>query len=218
MSSKREIRKLLLEAADLGKKAERSLTTPVSLQTFVERCETNKTTPKFLRDLEELGAHASRIINALEERKDAKETKETKETKEPKEAKETKEPKPDFTSMDFLASFTGKTIAAVLLPQIQQTQKGGGAMYPKKKKAIPAALRKQVWNHYIGAPVGETKCPVCRNNTIDKLGFEAGHVVPESTGGTTTLNNLRPICGECNKSMGALNMQEYTLRYYGHYV
>jgi 5-methylcytosine-specific restriction endonuclease McrA len=85
--------------------------------------------------------------------------------------------------------------------QTQQPQpQKGGSNKPKKKKAIPAALRKQVWNHYIGGPVGETKCPVCRHNTIDKLGFEAGHVIPECAGGSTTLPNLRPICGECNQT------------------
>lgn len=221
-ASKREIRKLLLEAVDLGKKAQKTLATPDSLHTFVERCHTNKTPPKFLRDMEDLGAAATHIVESLDSYKEPKETNDVKEYKEPKEPslepKEAKESKelPAFASIDFLATFAGKAIAAAFLQTpttAQATQKGG-----KKKKAIPAALRKQVWNHYIGGPVGETKCPVCHHNTIDKLGFEAGHVVPESAGGTTTLHNLRPICGDCNRSMGSLNMQEYALRYYGHSV
>jgi hypothetical protein len=200
-ANKRDVRKLMLEVVELGKKAEKTLATPDSLQSFLDRCNTNKTSPKLLRDIEAIGAQATNVISVLEKAKEAKEVK-------PHKA-------PEFNPMDFLASFTGKAIAAAFVqPQPQKTQKGGKL----KKKAVPAALRKQVWNHYIGGPIGETKCPVCRNNTIDKLGFEAGHVVPECAGGTTTLANLRPICGECNRSMGSLNMQEYALRYYGHSV
>jgi hypothetical protein len=29
-----------------------------------------------------------------------------------------------------------------------------------------------------------------------------GHNIPESKGGKTTINNLIPICGDCNRSMG----------------
>lgn len=32
--------------------------------------------------------------------------------------------------------------------------------------------------------------------------FEAGHVIPESKGGKTHIENLLPICSTCNKSMG----------------
>lgn len=224
--SKRELRKLLSEAADLGKKAERSLDTTDAFQSFHDKCTHNKTVPKFLRDLEALGQHATQVIEILEKAKEKAQDKEDEEEEKPKKGKAVATatatqgtPVPEFNSMDFLASFAGKAIAAAFYQAPNPPQKGGAAAgNPKKKKAIPAALRKQVWNHYIGGPIGETKCPVCHINTIDKLGFEAGHVVPECAGGSTTLHNLRPICGDCNRSMGALNMQEYALRYYGHSV
>jgi hypothetical protein len=37
--------------------------------------------------------------------------------------------------------------------------------------------------------------------------FEVGHNVPRSKGGTDNLDNLRPICSSCNKSMG----NQYTI-------
>ena len=70
------------------------------------------------------------------------------------------------------------------------------------KKTIPKALREQVWFTQLGK-VYEAKCVVswCQNK-ITVFDFEVGHNLPESKGGSTTLDNLRPICARCNKSMG----------------
>lgn len=70
-----------------------------------------------------------------------------------------------------------------------------------KKKSIPKALRQQVWVRYFGKNFNK-KCYIkwC-NNMIDVFNFECGHDIPESKGGLTTINNLRPICSSCNKSM-----------------
>lgn len=70
------------------------------------------------------------------------------------------------------------------------------------KKAIPKALRNTVWETYIGQKFNG-KCQVewCKS-IINPFTFEVGHNVPESKGGSTTLDNLRPICAQCNKSMG----------------
>jgi 5-methylcytosine-specific restriction endonuclease McrA len=69
------------------------------------------------------------------------------------------------------------------------------------KKTIPKALREQVWFTQLGK-VYEAKCVVswCQNK-ITVFDFEVGHNLPESKGGSTTLDNLRPICARCNKSM-----------------
>jgi hypothetical protein len=32
--------------------------------------------------------------------------------------------------------------------------------------------------------------------------FEVGHNIPESKGGSLELGNLKPLCSNCNKSMG----------------
>ena len=42
--------------------------------------------------------------------------------------------------------------------------------------------------------------------------FECGHVVSVFWGGDTTLENLEPICGSCNKDMGIENLYQYKKR------
>ena len=76
--------------------------------------------------------------------------------------------------------------------------------YPKaKKKAnIPKALREQVWITNVGNKF-EIKCMViwCQN-TMNVFDYHVGHNIPESRGGATNINNLKPICARCNLSMG----------------
>lgn len=69
------------------------------------------------------------------------------------------------------------------------------------KQKIPKALREQVWLQQFGK-VYEHKCYIdwCKN-IISVYDFQSGHNIPESKGGTTTLDNLRPICSRCNSSM-----------------
>jgi 5-methylcytosine-specific restriction endonuclease McrA len=75
-------------------------------------------------------------------------------------------------------------------------------MATNKKENIPKALREQVWLKYVGK-LYETKCTVdwCNNN-ISVFNFHAGHNKPESKGGSIAIENLRPICSNCNLSMG----------------
>ena len=71
-----------------------------------------------------------------------------------------------------------------------------------KKQKIPKALREQVWIHHNGKLfVSKCKIPWCQNQ-INAFDFQCGHNIPESKGGTTTLENLIPICSRCNTSMG----------------
>ena len=39
--------------------------------------------------------------------------------------------------------------------------------------------------------------------------FEAGHIIAERCGGPTNIENLRPICSLCNRSMGLKNMIDF---------
>ena len=71
-----------------------------------------------------------------------------------------------------------------------------------KKRKIPKAMREALWIHHYPT-VFSTKCKTtwCPN-TITAFSFQAGHNVPESKGGITSLENLIPICPRCNLSMG----------------
>jgi hypothetical protein len=72
----------------------------------------------------------------------------------------------------------------------------------KYKTRIPKALREQVWILHMGRTFeGKCKTIWCKN-IITVFNFESGHNIPESKGGSTTIENLIPICGNCNKSMG----------------
>jgi hypothetical protein len=85
---------------------------------------------------------------------------------------------------------------------VQNPAYGMPTIKKKYKKTIPKALREQVWLHSLG-PQFSAKCkiPWCEN-TITVFDFQCGHNIPESKGGTTTIDNLIPICSRCNGSMG----------------
>lgn len=79
----------------------------------------------------------------------------------------------------------------------------------KKKEAIPAAIKTLVWNKWMGEKVAEGGCYACRVTSISMRHFHCGHVFSEKHGGKCTVDNLRPVCANCNLSMGTLNMNEY---------
>jgi hypothetical protein len=83
-----------------------------------------------------------------------------------------------------------------------------------KKQAIPYGIKSDVWNTFIGAVNGESKCLCCGINNITSRDFQAGHIIPERYGGLSDINNLRPICGKCNSSMGTQNMINYMNSHY----
>lgn len=81
------------------------------------------------------------------------------------------------------------------------------------RKAIPKTLKNKVWDNYIGRQKGEGECYCC-GKMIDSKDFECGHIIAVAKGGSTTLDNLRPICSCCNKSMGTKNMNSFKETYF----
>ena len=77
----------------------------------------------------------------------------------------------------------------------------------KRKQKIPLAVKQNVWVTNFGE-VYKHKCYVdwC-HRVMTVFEFEVGHNIPESKGGTLDLNNLRPICHQCNIGMG----NQYTI-------
>jgi len=78
-----------------------------------------------------------------------------------------------------------------------------------KKKSIPAALRRLVWHTYIGEDQGRAPCWCCKLTQISQLSFHCGHVVSERNGGDMTIDNMRPVCQNCNSSMRTQNMLRF---------
>ena len=79
----------------------------------------------------------------------------------------------------------------------------------KKKKTISSTIKKLVWNTNIGEDIGKSKCMCCKSTDITQMSFHCGHIVAESNGGETIVSNLKPICQNCNSSMGIKNMEEF---------
>ena len=86
----------------------------------------------------------------------------------------------------------------------------------KKKNRISPQVRFEVRKTYIGNQI-EAKCFCCYKNTITPFTncntFHAGHIKSEANGGEIKIENLLPICSDCNKSMGAVNWDEYIKLY-----
>jgi hypothetical protein len=77
---------------------------------------------------------------------------------------------------------------------------------------IPKALRVAVWNRY-HQDREYALCFVGCQTKITPFDFECGHVVAFANGGPTQLDNLRPICSTCNKSMGRTDMDVFIKTY-----
>jgi len=82
-----------------------------------------------------------------------------------------------------------------------------------KKKSIPKSVKKMSWDKWIGPNVGKTKCLCCKHQEIRQIEFHCGHIIAEVNGGQTIVDNLKPICAQCNLSMGSMNMNEFIKTY-----
>jgi 5-methylcytosine-specific restriction endonuclease McrA len=80
-----------------------------------------------------------------------------------------------------------------------------------RRKALNRGEMVKVWKSlYPDTSLG--KCKLCRTNTLDmedSKSWEIAHVKAFAEGGTETLDNLRPLCRTCNRSMGKKSVQDY---------
>jgi hypothetical protein len=96
------------------------------------------------------------------------------------------------------------------VPQMAKSLKLG-------KKKIPQKLREDVWDTYMKSSDWQP-CSLCGKGNIrlgSTNGWDCGHVIPESRGGLTIIENLRPICKGCNASIATKDMMEYCSHYPG---
>ena len=106
-----------------------------------------------------------------------------------------------------------KAAAAVVIQPVE-TDTNDEPLHLRRKKA-PKQIKTLVWNKYIGSDIAEAPCVSCRTAKISNRSFHCGHVIAESKGGDMTINNLRPICADCNGSMGTRSMNEFTKEFFG---
>lgn len=76
--------------------------------------------------------------------------------------------------------------------------------------SIPASVRTAVWKSFNGENY-KAPCYCCNITECSVDSWHAGHIVSRVLGGPATLQNLRPICAQCNTSMGSMHMAEYAL-------
>ena len=81
-----------------------------------------------------------------------------------------------------------------------------------RRKSCPKAVKEAVWRKYNGNKMNG-KCYVCKV-PITFTNFEVGHNKPYSKGGKWTINNLRPICRSCNRSMGTMTIEAFKRKYF----
>ena len=92
------------------------------------------------------------------------------------------------------------------------------AKQKKQKKQIPKSVKVSVWNRCVGDDRRRALCICCNERTIFVEDFHTGHIVPESKNGSTTIDNLLPVCASCNLSMGATHMRDYMVQYHPEHV
>jgi hypothetical protein len=77
------------------------------------------------------------------------------------------------------------------------------------KITIPKKIKMDVWNFYIGEELGVALCLCCSKEQIKSSHFYCKYVISKHNGGTMCIENLRPICNQCNLSIGKKNMNDY---------
>ena len=82
----------------------------------------------------------------------------------------------------------------------------------KKRPGIKKKLQNEVWIKEFSSKTSG-KCPIYNCDKILSLdisnSWQCGHLVSFNNGGSTILNNLRPICPTCNQSMSSNNWNNW---------
>ena len=100
----------------------------------------------------------------------------------------------------------------------ESSSEGESTEIPKREN-IPKCVRNALWINFFKTE-REGKCRCCLRETISIGNFHAGHIKAHANGGSTSLDNLVPICMLCNTSMSKMNLNEFIAKYnlhYGHF-
>ena len=84
----------------------------------------------------------------------------------------------------------------------------------KPKKDLKSWFKDDIWLHH-NSTLKEIKCPCCQIRHITSESFSAGHIQAESREGSSQIDNIIPICKECNGRMGSSHMYWFAWDRYG---
>ncbi len=214
--AKHEILEMLQEIKSIQKKVEKITESKESIDLFLNKCLTASAPPKLFRTIRDLSEKSEAIPALLKGAKEAEEKRVERAEKRREKSLITTGHIQSTTvggiTINVNVQNGGATISEVPTEKPKSTKPKQKPKY--KKAAIPSAVKTHVWNQYVGSARGEAACLCCNRNMMDKRSFHAGHVIPESKGGKTTVENLRPICADCNLSMRDTDMREYAMTHY----
>ena len=84
-----------------------------------------------------------------------------------------------------------------------------------RRPRITGEMRLAVWEKWVGQRT-RAKCFCCWKACITQLSnyktFHAGHIISDHNGGETSVDNMLPICRDCNMNMGSENWDDYVER------
>lgn len=81
-----------------------------------------------------------------------------------------------------------------------------------KRKSIPKRIKDMVWEQSMGQNKAEGPCFCCKK-IINITDYHCSHIISVSNRGSDTLENLKPLCAQCNLSMGTMNMYDFIIEY-----
>lgn len=98
------------------------------------------------------------------------------------------------------SSFLGDALFNVILTYLKYSDESSGVRVAATKN-----LKIALWDK------SNKHCYAC-DIKLKADNWEAGHIRSVKHGGQTCLDNMRPVCRDCNAEMSSMNMLEYILR------
>lgn len=225
---KRLLIQMMLGTLEMAKKIEK-IKTKEDLNDFVDRVLTKPQKPKLFQDVVAISDLVSETKDGLVKVREAERKRQEREAKKAAAAAAAAAAHSgpvtiinNYTVMGNITQTqtTHNQIVGSSEAPLSVQQKGGGKKGKKEAQqhdgrlTIPKSVRGQSWDRWIGSKQGLAPCYCCRINEISKAQFECGHVMPDALGGLPTVENLRPICLPCNRSMGTRDMREFCRAHY----
>jgi 5-methylcytosine-specific restriction endonuclease McrA len=101
------------------------------------------------------------------------------------------------------------SIATCYEDKVQCCEKTG-----KPKQGFTDTTKRQSWMKIYGENIVSAKCPICWIKVIQRDDFIAGHIFPECFGGANSVDNIMPICDDCNGGMGSQHLYSYAWKFH----